>query len=640
MKRCPQCHETYLDRRILYCRKDGQRLVSVLDDLEQSALTLQLSEVGRTQRLDDSGGSEASGVWTANSDQSWLDDNRELQVCLVQPEPVNKQDILDDARRPQSLALAGAIFGKEDGETSLARWFGYQPGVVLFPEYAFGSTDFSELNDLINGFPGRVIVCAGFGIVRGNSLRELLNSCKPTWQKGAGAIDPLGYYNAGWCWVHEGPNRTRCFIFLKNFLDQKVELELSVPITEGKWIFRLDAKDLVFYPLICADLISNQTKGPRARIRSSLPITDDGRPDLNKKVMVAALLYTQQPYHSLWHPAINYIVELHQSTAGLITVNQPYAEFSSDVEKDKWRCLSGGFINREIMSGDPLPLLQPVRYVQTNSASGLILRSSGVGVSCGGFRWVDRANQGRNVWVPDVRRFVVGDKLSQSGESAVLHEFRRYVQRHKSRIVKLFHSSASPMVESSLDGLANETEENRVYPRLWSRLVTGVEEPPVAMNFDSMDAVSETLDYALGGFACVEEATGGQPLTGKKESGQLLWKEREILVWNSPTCDTVKMVHLLQTSHLQRQGQRMLIVLGKGRGGYRKAQEVVQKVSPDRLTDISTNRESRSIAQERVRHIFWCPLQKLENVLVKRTGVEAKKKAIRQMLEPRISELS
>lgn len=634
MKRCPKCHTTYPNPGIRFCVKDGERLVSISDDDEQLDLTLQLPAGGDTQRLDDSGGFGAGGVWKANSDQFWLDENRELQVCLVQPDAVKKKAILNDAPRPQSLALAGAIFGKEDGEAPLARWFGQQPGVVLFPEYAFGSRDFSALNDLIKGFPGRLIVCAGFGIVRGNSLRELLNSCKPTWHKGASAIEPLGNYNAGWCWIHEGENRTRCFIFLKNFLDQKLEVPL---VTPGNSIFRLDAKDLVFYPLICADLISDQPEGPIVRIENSLPTTDDRLPDLNKKVIVAALLYTKEPYHSLWHPAINQVVQLHESNGGLITVNQPFTGPPPDVEADQWRCLSGGFISRAIMSGNPLPLLQPVRYVRTDSASGLILRSSG-GVSCGSFRWVDKAHLGRNVWVPHVRRFWKKDKLEESRESAVLHEFKRYVDRHRSKIVGLFDPSATSMIESSLDRVAKETQENRVHPRLWSRLVTGVEEPPATMNFDSMDEVSGTLDFALGGFACVEEATGGQLLTDNKDSGQLLWEEREILVWNSHTSNTSKMYHLLQTFCLKRQGERMLIVLGKGTGGYREAKKVVaKKVSPDRLTDISTNRDrgNRSFTQERVRHVFWCPLQKLENILDKRTDVEVKKRAIRQMLAPK-----
>jgi hypothetical protein len=214
MKLCPDCHELYPERELYYCRKDGARLVSV-DDGE--APTRQFPAGGETQKLHGNGASGEGGVWKVSSEANWRDEDGELQVCLAQPKAVSVADILKDASRPASLALASAMFKRKNGAAPVARWFAEQPGVVLFPEYAFGSSDFSELNDLIQAFSSRVIVCAGFGMVRGDALRELLNSCTPTWHNGPDFLIASNYYNAGWCWVHEGPNRTQCYVFLKNF---------------------------------------------------------------------------------------------------------------------------------------------------------------------------------------------------------------------------------------------------------------------------------------------------------------------------------------------------------------------------------------------------------------------------------------
>jgi hypothetical protein len=611
MKRCPTCQQTYSDGRIRYCRRDGSVLNSIPLQTSSTSSTRRFpATIAATQSVGRHPLSCDHGVCTVTLESNWLDANSELAVCLAQPRPADLAQILNDRSRPESIALAERIFQEEDAQVRLARWFGERAGLLLFPEYAFGSPDFRRLNELIATFPGRAIVCAGFGVVRGDSLQTLLESCQATWRGGPPRVDRLSHYNASWCWIHEGPADTQCYVFLKNFLDQRVEVALAIQLTPGDHILRIVTRDLVLFPLICADLISSLPNGPRARIRQSLPLVN-GHPDHNRKVVIATLLYTPQPYHPLWHPAINDIVQLHEGTGALVTVNQLHNAVETSPREDEWRCLSGGFINRAIMTEGPRPVLQPVRYVQTDSASGLVLRQSEIGVSCGSLRWVNSPTQGRYVWVPNIRRFLDGADFVQREESVDLQEFRRYVQRHKSLVVSRYRS-AQLLVEPSLDQIIAETQESAICPRLWSKLLTGIESQPIAPNSDGMDELRDVIDPALGVFASIESATSATPLIGELHNGQLLWQDHEILIWNSPTHDSQKMYRLLQSLSLERPREKMLIVVAKGISGYVGRSRVL----PSRLSDISISREDKSITEDRVRHIYWCPLQEVENILV------------------------
>lgn len=188
-----------------------------------------------------------SGVGTVNINVNWLNGNHELPVCLAQPQLVTQEVIAHDESRPQSLALAQSIFGNEHGQAQLGRWFQGENGLLLFPEYAFGSPDFESLDQLVREYAHPLIVIAGFGAVRGNSLRALLQSCEACWTDGANAVDEQSRYNAGWCWIHYGPGNTRPYIFLKNFFEQR--LEITIPgITQGTHILELISRDLIVYP--------------------------------------------------------------------------------------------------------------------------------------------------------------------------------------------------------------------------------------------------------------------------------------------------------------------------------------------------------------------------------------------------------
>ena len=577
----------------------------------RSAISIIVARILRSPSSE-RGGLEAAvdGVHRVQIDANWLNSNQELLVCLAQPQLVAPGFAINDLPRPESVSLAQAIFRTSGNEVDLSRWLGGSPGLLMFPEYAFGSGDFDALNQLISAFPTPLIVLAGFGAAKGDALTGLLNRCKSTWPRGATAIDSQARYNGGWCWVHQGPGRTDCHVFLKNYIEQRFELAAIPGLIAGTSILRVETNDLVLYPLICADLLSTENAGPRARIRQSQPLRN-GSPDRNKRMLVAGLLYSDKPFHDLWRGVINDIVTLHGQTAALMTVNQLVAPPQQEADQDKWRCLSGAFINKAIMAACPSDPLQPVRYVSTDSASGLIMRQPRVGVACGRLRWVDSATEGRNVWVPHARRVFEGGILTDVSDTVSGMETRRYIGRRRHSIEDRYNGSRL-LVVGGLDEMLRDVLLENLTPRLWPKLLYGVESVPAPISADDIDTTTPLLEPALGVLAAVQNVTVATPLAGTTYSGQLKWNLIEILVWNAMNHDGRSMIKLLQNSAKDNAREPRLIVLGKGKNGREPSPSEIQS---DRLTDFTIAPGSGGITSARFRHVSWRLIGDVENIL-------------------------
>jgi hypothetical protein len=547
----------------------------------------------------------ANGVCTISLAADWLNANGELAVCLAQPALVNPKVIPNDAPRPDSLALATAIFADDNGQSRLSRWFAGQSGLLLFPEYAFSSADFETLNNFIAGYTHPLIVIAGFGAVDGAHLAQLLGSCTATWPGGADKIDPQSRYNAGWCWIHNGAGDSSCYVILKNFFEQQFEITFD-GLATGDHILQIEAQDLVLFPIICSDLISEQPNSARVRITDKLAT----RAQNGSNVLIAAPLYTDKPQSGHWSGVINNIVSLNSRRAGLIFVNQLAANCSLDPDQDQWRCLSGGFVHKHIMaSAPPLPF-PSVRYVSTNEGSGLLLRQSLAGVAFGHFRWVNAAELGR-IWVPQHRVLQAGE-LQLITESVASQELKRYVTRRREVISSNYHESAKPIIQSGLDSIEASPTEAHLTPRLWPGLLSGVDESTSGFDPDKIDTQTVYLDQALAVFSAVEQATGATPLVAGSRHGQLLLEEScEILVWKSPQHDWRKMWQVLKELSVKYPREPKLVVLGSGRGGHSAA----GRIEPDKSVDFTNIPDVGNFTSTRFRHIFWRPLGEIENSL-------------------------
>jgi len=557
----------------------------------------------------------ADGVCTISTNSRWLDPNGDLPICLAQPSLVDVSAVVNDALRPDSLKLAEMIFDVEDGQRRLARWFGGERGLLIFPEYAFSSRDFAALNALIGQYEHGLIAIAPFGAVEGVNLRELLQHCVATWPEREANIDTQNRYNAGWCWIHHGVGDSTCYLFLKNFFEQKFEITVN-GLTPGSHILQVENQDLQLFPVICADLISQQSKSPRVRIARALEKVPPNGP----KVLVAAPLYTDKPQSNHWTGVINNIVSLHSRRAGLIFVNQLAANCFMDPGEDRWRCLSGGFVHKHVMANPPSIPLPAVRYVSTNEGSGLLLRQAKTGVAFGSFRWVNAPELGRT-WVPQ-HRVLENGHLQLVTESIASQELRRYVTRREKPIHDNYHESSGPLIEDGLNSIKS-SEQAHLDPRLWPRLLSGCEKAAGNFSPDDIDSYFQYLDRALGVFAAVEQASGASALVGETRRGQLRFVDQDVLIWMSPLHDWRKMWQLLGQLALDYPAEPQLIVIGEGRTG----QSSTRWIEPSRTVDYTERPEKGNYTKPRFRHIFWRPLGEVENSLTDANTTLAQKRS-------------
>jgi hypothetical protein len=552
----------------------------------------------------------------------WLSNSR-LPICIAKP-PRRVDEILDNAVATDSVAFVQAVFGGAQTDTALLKtWFNNEAGLVLFPEYAFSSQDFATIDRYIRGYPGRVIVLAGFGAVPGPEIAALLTAgCESSWKGGGGVLVAHGVYNAGWCWINDPPAKARCIIFIKNFIDQAIEItEIPNLFTVGS-ILRIEAEDLVIYPLICSDLISNQADGPRSRIAKSLPNL--------KRVAVCTISCNVQPESGWWRTAIDDVVQMQQQQTVAIFVNQAVTTAKPEEDQDRWRCLTGAFISRTRMPSPPQTPLPSLRHVETEAAAtGLLLRDPVVGLAVGLVGWDCNAGVGSYVFEPRMRLAWEKGCFETTRDTVETYETRRFLARRATEIASQFAPEVQPPVIDVLAALVSEPDATKLNPRLWPDLLDGLRPPTPPRSPDELHCDQWYLDRAFAIFGAVQSATNGQPVMRGPKRGQLSWDNKELRIWASPRFLEGDMFESLRELALEGGSAPPLIVIARGRGLGADVMPqpvpvpepvVPQRAVPDRRTDITYAApqpgESFGIESPRLRQIFWQRMADVEEVLV------------------------
>lgn len=551
---------------------------------------------------------------------NWLNANGRLPVCIGKS-PVRVDEILTDTPVLGVSEFAQAILLRVgNGPSPLQTWFAGEAGMVVFPEYSFSSHDFPTLDASVCQHPTPLIVLAGFGAVLGSDLAALLqNGCSAGWLNGAEALTPLGRYNAGWCWIHESPGHTRCIVFVKNYPDQSAEIaEIPNLLTLGT-ILRIETDDLVLYPLICSDLISEQQNSPRVRIAQSLP-----QPGNGKRSVICTISCNSAPQSGWWRTAIDNVVHMQQQQTVLIFANQAVTAARPDEESDRWRCLSGAFISRTRMQQPPRAPLPWLRHVSTEvAAGGLILRHPDVGAAVGLIGWDFSPAIGLFVWEPRMRLVWRNAQLVALDGTADLYETQRFVERRGASMVAGFAEPNRPPIIASLNSLVFQQNVAEVAPRLWPELLDGLRPSKPPRSADEMYRNQDELDSALRIFAAVQFATNGQPVTVGGYRGQLNWDGKDIRVWHSPELREDQMLAECRKLALLGGSAPPLFVIGRGRpfGAGVAAQALTplpQKAVPERQTDITNpvGGPESDIEAARPRNVYWQQIGTLEQALV------------------------
>lgn len=549
----------------------------------------------------------------------------ELPVCLAKPPLPGDEEELGrvakgDLTRPFALALAEQLLGK-DGK--LQQWLQQpaKPRLLIFPELAFGSCDFAALDDLVRRHEAPLLMLAGFGFCSGANLRLLLSreGVSAAWP--GGGVNVEGSYNGGWCWVHRPGKATECHVFLKNFRDPNVERSLVPNPVDGDHILRLDLDDLVLFPLICADLLCDVEGSPHARLVASLK---DQSPPASSRVLTAGLLLTPKPFHHAWRSTIDRFVEPHDPPSLLVLANHEDPLPVPAEDNDKWRCLTGVFVRREVVPKAPDRALHHLRFVRTGNekASGLVVRCTGPGAALGHVRWEVGLGKQTQAWTMNGRfEWTPAGLVLLEGEAAA-HELRRYVRRRERLIVDRFSAPARRHVVSRLARLREAREDAMLCPRLLPRLLDGPEKG--SRDPDGLHQWADGLDIALGVLAAIEWELGENLNPAGSVNGQLRLRqpEIEVLVWVAPGLSSRDQYGQLQQLALQGGGSPPLLVVGGGRRWG--APQPSGRVEPGRSTAITRTADAadrrtltsgRTFTQPRVRLIYWRPVEPFGDAL-------------------------
>ena len=297
---------------------------------------------------------EVPGNWVLPDDQLWL--------AIVKPPYTGPNLIENDASRPEALALASALFSRNgEGQYPIAINAPLRNAVVLFPEFAFGSGDFANLDALIRPQPRPVMVFAGFGAIRGDRLRTVIQEEQILcgWQSGIEAVDATKRYNAAWCWIHDprqnGANSHRCYILLKNWPEQRTE-RVGIPdLAGGTETVRLVADDCTIFPLICADILCNTANCPQERIAASIRASNLNR----NKVLIPVLMLDGKPSNPAWSSRLAHMIQADPNKVAIITCNHVSVSPLSAELDDQMRCLSGALVSIQQFSPDHRELPHP-----------------------------------------------------------------------------------------------------------------------------------------------------------------------------------------------------------------------------------------------------------------------------------------
>lgn len=355
-----------------------------------------------------------------------------LDLVIAQLDASDIRAIGLGQHRPTAMHAIQALFdGIADADPLIESFVSF-PTLIQFPEFAFDISEWEEIDKRIRAQSnGPLILIAGFGPSTGESLRQWTNAAGPTQRQIAltqgETLPKMKTYNGGWCWVHDPglEPSTRCYLFLKNYLEQREEPHLVTEV--GKSILALEFNDLLLLPGICADFICEEANSPRERMRQAIQAHGPG-----KTVLITASLLDKAPWHSLWTSRLDSMVQLGANivvSACNWAIDQPQ---EMDGE-DAWRTRTGVFTPRShgpaSVPKDPF-----IRRVETNALLGGVARRSEPSILFGRVEWPPYGSAiGRALWrAPysyDMTAKVCLGSPSVPAPSAEAYEFRRFLRR-------------------------------------------------------------------------------------------------------------------------------------------------------------------------------------------------------------------
>ncbi|WP_069335784.1 ABC-three component system protein [Sphingobium yanoikuyae] len=517
----------------------------------------------------------------------------QLNLCLLQM-PSSHEAVATDASRPSAVAalrdlLAGGAAHAQPALPQLVP--GAAPVLIVAPEYAFGSPDWSAINAMVRGAARPIILLAGFGATWAQAVLDWSAATEDgstkrhlSWNQDANPVSPAMRVNGGWCWIHEPEGDTHCIVYLKNVLQQAVEAVQLPDLQTGEIILHLSCGDIDLFPLICADLIqpaAQHAGSPQARIRDVLAPIAAGRPAL----VVGSLL--QHGFNANWEIAVNALLNtvLVGRPAAVALCNIAHDRPRPDEQEDKWRSLTGVFAPfGELPKGQAD--LPAARALNAQGIAGAVVRHTHGCATAGMVGWspYDPVN-GVLVWRGNMYCPITADGLAfpiAPAPAAAACEIARFLRRHppiNGMAPRL--TEGISMINAQL-GDGNSPSPDMVLGATLDGVTADAKRNPDAL---SEAEVTSALKAGLHALATVRSIDGisWQDTDGMTGQLRLQAQERHLLVWRSPSESPLSMQRHLAAWKLRGGTHPDLVVLGATPLGELSDGEIPE----DRRDDIS-----------------------------------------------------
>nr|WP_314524464.1 ABC-three component system protein [uncultured Pseudomonas sp.] len=521
--------------------------------------------------------------------------NGRLHLCLMQTAMPGNRVIEEDQSRPGSvLALRHLLAGGGDHRVPALREMmpGVEPVLLVAPEFAFSSVDWSAIDELIRQSNRPLIVSVGFGATVGQTLLDWVSAEHIdgetyryiSWDQDVDPISTPMPVNGGWFWYHEPNVRTTCITFLKNTSEQRVEAVALADLQHGRTILQVKFRDLEVFPLICSDLLQSEIRNEdsaQGRVRALLEAENSNRPVL----IVGSLL--QHGYNVNWDAAVNSFLNtaLSNRASALVLCNISHDRPEIDEAKDQWRSLSGVYSRWENLR-DGQANLAVARSIKAGFAVGGVIRRTDPCVATGTISWPPfNPVDGNFVWHANMVCPIVVSGLEapiKRPAPPFTCELSRYIRRRPPE------REWAPRVNLGLDKITAKINSsgNPDARGLFESILGGVSpvtaDPDRIYNFFVDQACKDGL-YALATLCTAENASWQEDPT---MVGQIKLSEdnRHILVWRDPSRTPKQMTRVLTEWKLGLGDHPDLVVIGGSPHGGLPMEEV----NPDRRTDISS----------------------------------------------------
>ena len=604
-------------------------------------------------------------IFEVEIDIPLLMNGSEILLYLAQTPPPSAEQLFQRKAAPELIPFLETLLQRNEATGEASRLEAMAPSradtaLVLIPECAITISNWERVDELVRGLTRTAIVIAGLGYASSAELKAWKEAQPDNesatkrifgFNKREGIGTPNMFFNTACTWIHHADGRTSCVVSLKNFLEQREEALKEEGLEEGSELLCLVAPDLVIYPLICAEFTcTREGDRPLDRVARDIPGRVGGR-----KVLVAGLAYQDNEVHTLWQRGIYAATGAARGIPVVAAIVNNALWFShADEMKDKWRCLTGVYVDKShLLSQEVLP---PVRCLaDDNTVFGVLARTNMPGVFAGKLSWDFGRGGTRFVWRATRRALAATDgrlleaDLGDAYRDELHRSIRRFSPSHtplaaEDEKLKAGNGQAAlDEVDRHLNG-HDQPDARRLATTLFHGLRAELE--CEAVDPDTIFLKNAHLMRGLRAIGAIKGRGSTRWQPDVSQEGQLIDSARRvnILVWSDPDHGCLAISRTIERWARDFPGKRPLLILAEGNGGEFEIEGMVKAAHRGNITsprdtgvtspgEITFSRESGITNPREISNkAYILRLGRIENHLEKKNFIAALERELEQPL--------